>query len=83
MFIFHQGNDTKYAARATMEWYSCDQISDLNSIENVSENLKIAFHKYSQFNLSEHKLYFSVVFAQNNCASLVMLINECKKVKVI
>ena len=61
-FTFQHDNDLKHTAEATLEWLRNkkrnvlewpSQIPDLNLIENLWHDLKIAVHQRSPHNLTE------------------------------
>ena len=82
-FIFQQDNDPKHKARATMEWFRSKNIHvlewpsqspDLNPIEHLWQDLKIAVHRCSPSNLAELELFCKEEWAKmsvSRCAKLV------------
>ena len=82
-FIFQHDNDPKHPAKSTMEWLRNkkvnvlewpSEIPDLNLIENLWHDLKIAVHQHSLHNLAELEQFYTEEWAniaQSTSANLV------------
>ena len=61
-FTFQQDNEPKHTARATMKWFRSKHIHmlespDLNQLENLWQDLKIAVHRHSPSNQTKLELF--------------------------
>ena len=93
-FTFQQDNDLKHKDEATMEWLNKKKINvlewssqspDLNPIEHLWRDLKIAVHRRSPSNLAEIEQFSREEWAKissSRCVKLVE-INSNRLVAVI
>ena len=81
-FTFQHDNNLKHTAKATLEWLRnkkkilewLSQIPDLNSIENLWHDFKIAVHQHCPHNLTELEQFCTEEWAniaQSRCVKLV------------